>query len=499
MFKALLSHRSDKPLTPEPTVRELHIYGFAATSNYMVGGIAGVLALPILNIVLGISPTAISTILLARGLVDAFTDPMMAYISDRHKGPYGRRRPFILVGGILLGILTLATYWLPRDLGDVGTLLWFGTGTILSSLAWTIFAVPHYALGIELSPSYHGRTRVAVYRSIWEKVSGLAVPWYYPFCMVGIWGDPIIGLRVLMIMVVTITVPGAILCASRTVERSGWSGETRFNFVQAVLQTLANRHFRRLTYIFVLLLFAFGLIENFGIYLTTYYVMEGANYKQAGAYFSGIMATLGFAMGMLSLPFISFLSRRYQKHKTLVISLWLMIIGSVLHLFLMRPGQPWLMLGLPVFYAFGISCIFTILPSMQADIVDMDELKTGERREGMFGAAASLLMKSAGAIGVGISGPLIDLIGFEARRGQDQAEGVMETMLWLNSVGQAALVSCCLFFLYKYPLTEAVVNATREKLEARRGGVLDHVEESKRIENEGGGEAGPSSDNHHSF
>jgi GPH family glycoside/pentoside/hexuronide:cation symporter len=159
-------------------------------------------------------------------------------------------------------------------------------------------------------------------------------------------------------------------------------------------------------------------------------------------------------------------SKRFQKHNALRGALLLMVVGSALQLVLLDPQRPWLMFVSPFFYSLGIASTFVVLGTMLADVVDADELASGRRREGLFGAVAAFMMKSVGAIAAGASGFLISWTGFQAALGGAQAEGVFDRMLWLFA-GKGLLLLVCLAVLHRYPLTEQRVAAIQAELRRR--------------------------------
>ena len=124
-----------------------------------------------------------------------------------------------------------------------------------------------------------------------------------------------------------------------------------------------------------------------------------------------------------------------------------------------------------VFIGAGYAGLWLMLPSMQGEVVDYDELHTGERREGSFASIYSWVLKLSFVVGFLISGPLLEITGFDANKGYDQAEGVYTNM----RIGFLAIplvsLTIALFILALYPITAKKAREIREKLEARRGEV----------------------------
>ena len=89
------------------------------------------------------------------------------------------------------------------------------------------------------------------------------------------------------------------------------------------------------------------------------------------------------------------------------------VLGYVLFWWSFNPENPYLMFAPIPLFAFGIGGLFTIMMSMTADICDLDELETGERREGLFGAIYWWMVKFGLAFAGLLSGFILGVIGFD--------------------------------------------------------------------------------------
>ena len=135
------------------------------------------------------------------------------------------------------------------------------------------------------------------------------------------------------------------------------------------------------------------------------------------------------------------------------------------------PSNPWLMLLNTVFIGAGYAGLWLMLPSMQADVVDYDELKTGERREGGFSSIYSWILKLSFMVGFLISGPLLEITGFDAELGSAQPDGVYTNMRIGFLIIPVLALGTALFLLKAFPITAKKAKEIRTELEARRGNV----------------------------
>jgi GPH family glycoside/pentoside/hexuronide:cation symporter len=443
---------------------ELIAYSLPEASNNIAGNVMSSLANPILVTTLGMSPASVGFVLMLRGLWDAVTDPVMGFVSDNFRNRFGRRRPFILAGGLLMALTMIFAWWFPTTKGDTITLIFFGVGVFAFATAQTIFSVPYGALGFELSSTYHGRTRVQMGKALSSRVASFAGPYLFPFCLLGVFGGALTGVRWLSALVGVLVVVSVVITFLKTKERTQTTA-AKDNFFKAILSTARCPEFLRITFIYAALLFTLGAFGVFQYFLVIYYVFAGEVAK--GAAFSALVETFANVLVLVAIPVISWACKRFQKHNALRIALGLMIVGSCLQLVLINPTYPWLMFFSPFFYSLGIVATFMILGTLMADAVDADELRTGQRREGLFSATAAFMMKSMLAIAVGLSGVLIEATGFDVALGGNQAPGVFDNMRHLFAA-KAVLMVACLAVLHKYPLTQERLAEIQAELKLRR-------------------------------
>jgi GPH family glycoside/pentoside/hexuronide:cation symporter len=170
----------------------------------------------------------------------------------------------------------------------------------------------------------------------------------------------------------------------------------------------------------------------------------------------------------LVIPVITFVSQRIGKKNTFLFAQAVSIVGYVLFWWCFRPGNPMLMLVPIPFYAFGIGALFTLMTSMTADVCDLDELNTGKRREGTFGAIYWWMVKFGLAIAGGLSGLIMALSGFVPDAAL-QAEGAMTGMRLAYSLVPIAGALLAMWIMRDYDVTEERAHEIRAELESRRG------------------------------
>lgn len=423
---------------------------------------------PIFNMVLGVSPGLLGTVSAICRLWDAFTDPLMGYISDRADTRWGRRRPFILIGAVLIAVVVVVFFHVNSAWSPNAILAWYLLLSLAFFTASTIFMVPYFALGMEIATDYDQRTRVVAYRSFVDKVVGISREWMFRFCE--LFSSSLFGAKVLGIMVAVIGLGAAATTVATTRERTRTTavknqlaGESIW---RAIGNVLSNTVYRRLLVIWTILTLNNGFFTSLGVYLNVYYIYGGDRAK--GATLSGAVGTLGLVLTILAIPLTTALCKRMGKHRVLRLAIWLYIFGSILKWWCVNPQYPYLQLILPFFFGIGVSSIYLVMSSMQADIVDYDELMHGGRREGMFSACGGWIMKLGFALALMVAGWIIVFTGFDMKYGGDQPEGVFFKMRVLFSIAPVFGCILALLCLRNYPLTRERLDEIHAELAARQ-------------------------------
>lgn len=337
---------------------------------------------------------------------------------------------------------------------------------IFATLA-TINSAPYYALGIELSPSYNGRTQVVVYRSIMNQIMGLVAPWVPVFCFSLWFTTAFDALFWVAVAACVIGIPSTVLMFFKTRERTRATikkaGE-RPNLFRSMWQIGRERDFLRILFLFVFIGLVNGIFQQIGFFLNVYWITGSA---LSGATLGAQVAMLAWGLGLILLPIIKWACDKFQKHRVLMFAIIWMAIGTGMKWWLMNPEHPEYQFILPFFFSVGIATVYNVLPSMMADVTDLDELKYGVRREGMFGAVMGFLMKLIGSITPIAAGVVLVLSGFNAELEYRQEESTILNMRLMYSFVPAVMLLLALVAIWKYPLTRERVAEIKDVLKRR--------------------------------
>ncbi len=337
---------------------------------------------------------------------------------------------------------------------------------MIFSIFRTINGVPYYALGIEIAPSYNGRTKVVAIRSIMGKIIGLSIPWLFPLVLLPCFSDAIDGALWLGIVCGVISVPLLIYSVKNTRERVILDKKKKsVPFSKSIADTVKVPEFWRVLALFFILQQALGISSMVGGYLILYWVFDGA--LLYGASYLAIVHSLGYFVALLSVPLIAWMCNKYQKHNALRFAIFMMMINALLSWVCYNPDYPELMFILPFFGSIGISSMYTVMGTLMADVTDVDELRSGSRREGMFGAVNGMVLKMATPIGAIITGLVVVISGFDVDLGAHQEDGVFTNIRLLITFLPLLPLLLGLLLLYKYPLNKKRMEEIKATLAKR--------------------------------
>ena len=135
--------------------------------------------------------------------------------------------------------------------------------------------------------------------------------------------------------------------------------------------------------------------------------------------------------------------------------------------FLFIPGKPYMFLLALPFFSFGIGGLFTLMMSMTADVIDLDELNTGKRREGIFGAIYWWMVKFGYGIAGGLSGVILSVIGWESGSATQTEEALYGLRLFFSGLPILGTL-LAIYVMRDYEITEEKAKEISAKLAARK-------------------------------
>ena len=410
------------------SLRQLIVYGTGGLIPIALFNAAGQLMGLMGNISLGLSAFWLGVILIIPRLWDAISDPIVGHLSDNTRSRFGRRRPFLLMGGLAVAISFVLMWWVPK--GDLvqgwfateSAYQWFQLAYILFFLlvfftACTLFEIPHGALGMEMSADPHERTRLFSAKSFFGNVFAMATPWLFALANLelfrGAGGNEIDGMRYVSMIVAAVLIPLSIwwFVSNREPGFSVAASKPKTPFWQDMQRTIRNKTFLILLFTIFTLAMGFNFVNLLTYYISIFYLYGGD--KLAAGALLGINGTIWAITGLLAVFPLNWISPKLGKRKTLMLSIGLMCAAQLAKIFCYNPDYPYLVLIPTVLLSAGMLFFFTLGPSMVGDICDEDDLKTGQRVEGSYYSIYWWFIKMGTALASFVTGVLIVFTQFD--------------------------------------------------------------------------------------
>jgi len=435
-------------------IRVLWAYALPSAGQAFMGILFTLYLMKFSTDVLLIAPLAMGTLLTLARFWDGVSDPAAGYLSDRTRSRLGRRRSWMIFAALPLTFALVMLWSPPRSLEGAALVLWMAVALLVYETASTAFGIPHSALGVELTPHYHERTRLFGYRHLIGAIgtiSGLGAYWLMSHS-----ADPR-NAALWFALVGGSAFACLVLYAVRRVPERADSTIPAASPMASLSDVAQNPHARLLVLVYA--------IENFGSAsigmltpFVTQYVIKVPDLT--------VPIILLFAVPQFALtPLWIHLARRFGKK-----TLWTYSMGATAAGFaalsFVPEGPSFAIFALPFLLGVASGCGAVVSPSVQADVIDYDEYRTGERKEGAYLAVFNLVRKCAGALPAGLTGVALAVTGFVPNVEQSE-----ETKLAMRAITGFAPAICYLIgtlVFLRFAFNEAEHAEVRRALDARR-------------------------------
>ena len=403
----------------------------------------------------------------------------MGFISDNTRSKWGRRRQYVFIGAIIMGISFVVMWQLFRESGIDYNFYYFLIWSILFYIGLSIFSVPYVAMGYEMSDDFHERTSIMAISQWIGQWAWVIAPWFWVIMYDPSWfPNADTATRTLAVWVgiscmILAMIPAIFIKSKSTIDETSFSpltfskmGGSLKEIFSSFIEAFKNKPFRKLCIATFFIFNAFNTVAGFTFFIVVYYLFNGVSSD------AGIWPTLFGCLGALSttfivIPIVSWMSKKIEKKKTFLICQGISIFGYILLWFLFIPGKPYMFLFALPFFAFGIGSLFTLMMSMTADVCDMDELTSGKRREGIFGAIYWWMVKFGFAIAGLLTGVIMSCVDFHPGA-PTQVEGAVSGLRLFFSGIPILGTLIGMWVMRDYDLNEDKANKIKEELTARK-------------------------------
>lgn len=456
-------------------------YGFGAVAYGVKDFCFVTFLLLFYNQVIGLPAAQVGFVIMCALLLDAFIDPLIGFLSDRTRGRWGRRHPWMYASALPIGIGWLLL-WNPPAWSHTALLGWLFVTAVLVRTAISAFEVPSQALSPELSADYEERTRIMAYRFLFGWGGGMAMlvlsyAWFLaegpgqPNGQFDRAGYPGFALGGGLLMVV------AILASAR-----GTHHEIRnlpkVEIERQPLRESLGELFAALGNPAFLVLMAAGLCyftaQGISFSMSNYLYAHVWRFDNVAFQLLGGTLFLGVVLAFLIAPRMA---RRFGKPAAattfLAAAVMLLTLPYLLRLAgaFPAPGSPWLIPLLFAIFTTNATCgvSSTMLgASMLADVVEHSEVDTGQRSEGVFFAGFFFVQKCSSGLGIFLTGLILSLSGFpDGAKPGTVPDAVIDRFTLIFCAVYLALGGIAAFFYRRFPFGKAEHAARLAQLGAR--------------------------------
>jgi len=455
-------------------------FGFGMLANQMFPAVIGIFIVVLVQS-LGFPGWMWGFVMIFPRLFDAITDPIMGFISDNTKSKWGRRRQYVFLGAIIMGFSFIVMWQLHKESTIDYNFTYFLLWSLLFYVGLTIFSVPYVAMGYEMSDDFHERTNIMAVAQFIGQWAWVIAPWFWVIMDdQNFFKSSEIAVRELAIWVglvcMTFAMIPAIFIKGKSTLNEDYDSITFKNIIKSFytifvinfVQAFKIKAFRKLCIATFLIFNAFNTVAAFTYFIIVFFLFNGVTGPDGAWWWPTLFGSVGaLVTTFLVIPAVTILSNKVGKKKAFIVSQSVSIIGYIMLWFLFIPGKPHMFLLALPFFSFGIGGLFTLMMSMTADVIDLDELNTGKRREGVFGAIYWWMVKFGFGIAGGLSGVILSVIGWESGGATQTEEALYGLRLFFSGLPILGTL-LAIYVMRDYEITEEKAKEISAELAARK-------------------------------
>jgi glycoside/pentoside/hexuronide:cation symporter, GPH family len=429
-------------------------FGFACTDTTMQ-----VLFAIFMTDVVGVKPSYAALAIFIGRTWDYINDPLVGLLSDRLRSRWGRRRPFLLFGFIPFGIMFAMMWFRPPTENQFILCTYYAMAYFLFDTSYTFVSMPYVALTPELTQDYDERTSLTTYRMAFSIIGSL-VAFILPLAMIGTMRPENSG-RVFSMGIIfgaACAVP-ILLTFFGTREKVEYYTQSQPGLRESLRAVWKNRPFLFAAGIFLFTWTAVDIIQAFLLYFLKYRMHLEAQ--------SDLILGTIFITALVVLPFWNWLSRKTDKRLAYIGGMVFLSAIMVALIFLSPSAGLPLVLSMAMLAGIGVSAIHVLTWAIIPDAVEVDELATGKRHEGMFYSLVTLFKKIASSIAIPLTLLVLDWSGYLSNAAVQKPTTILAIRILTGPVPSMFLLGGIIFALF-YPLSRKGHAQARANLRARK-------------------------------
>jgi len=409
--------------------------------------------------VIGLTPAIVAIALFIGKSWDYINDPLIGFISDRTRTRWGRRRPFLLFGAIPFAIAFMFLWWKPPFESHTALVVFYTVMFVVYDAASTFVGMPYFALTPELTEDYDERTELTGYRMFFSIVGGL-ISFVVPMMIIGQMSPGNSGNVFQMGIIFGIASAAPLLLVFfGTKEKPCFKKLERPKLFDSLKAALKNRPFVFSAVIYLFTWTSMAIIEaNLLFYIK--YVVQREGLSEV------IMATI-FVTAIISLPLWNWISKKFNKRQAYIYGIAFWAVVQIMLITVSASSPLFYLLSLCVLAGIGVGAAHVLPWAMIPDAIEVDELRTGERHEGMFYSLVTLASKVANSIAVPLALAVLDLTGYIPNAAVQPQSTLTGIRLVVGPIPALLLVGGIIFAIF-YPLSRKEHHDMVQELEIRR-------------------------------
>lgn len=393
---------------------------------------------------------------------DAVTDPLVGHISDNTRSRFGRRRIYLAVFALPLGISFFFLWALPQGMSEMGVFVLASLAFMLHMTFVTLVMVPYQAILPEMVDDYDQRTSFTAYRMLFSILGGLLAV-AIPDIIVGGYADKYKGFMLMAVIFAIIISIAPLFPFLGTYEKKQEITKQKFPGFKAYLKPiLSNTPFRLSILIYFFTWSGIAMVEAMFMYFFTYWLRRED-------LFLIIVATL-FILAAVFLPIWVKISEKLEKRTAYMIGILELAISLVL-VILIKPETPvWMIFVLVVFLALGVSAAHVMPHTLIPDCIDYGTMVSGKRTEGVYYGLVTFFYKLGVAVVIWVSGIVLEITGYvnpEIYGEAVQPDSALLAIRIMQGPAPAVILLLGVFFIILYPISRRKHRAITRRLEKR--------------------------------
>ena len=441
--------------------------------------------------IVGVRPGLAGTAMLVGKITwDLINDTLFGYLEDKTKARWGKRRPYLIFGALPFALSFWGVFSIPQGLGDTAYFFLIIGSFILFDTFHTLTATAYSAMTAEITEDYNERTSLSTYRMVFSVigyiagagVSGMLADIFANAFGVSIaQGWSLVALTFGVLGGISMLIPGLFLKYEPAVE----SKPSELPPIKSILSTFKNKPFVMYVIITSIMSISFTMVTT----MLNYYIAHQVHMEESGLLvmlaMMGTLAVFLVPCGMLS-------AGKLGKANTYALGLTI-ASAALIGVFLLPEGPTPLVYVLAAIAGLGFSAQWVCPHSMIPDVIEYDELMTGERREGVYYGVHATSGKITGALASAACGWGLELGGYleTLEPGQSQPDGAVLAIRIMFALIPAIFLLICVPMLRKYPITRESHAEVMKKLAERRASEKNDTSKDSVAEDASSAEAAP--------